>query len=71
MLAIKTPNKTMTMSEIRIKAEALGLMPKKMKKTELIHEIQRAEGCTPCYGNSQGACSYTDCCFMKDCLKIS
>ena len=62
--------KNMNMPEIRRKAEVLGITPGKMKKVELIHTIQMAEGCTPCFGRSDGQCSYTDCCFIKDCLKI-
>jgi len=62
--------KQMNMPEIRLKAEALGITPGKMKKAELIHAIQRAEGYRPCFGTSNGRCPYTDCCFMKDCLKI-
>ena len=59
----------MTMPEVKTKAKALGLVPGKMKKGELIHAIQTAEGCTPCFGHSGGQCPYTDCCFMQDCLK--
>lgn len=70
MPATNQTTKSMNMPEIRMKAIALGLEPGKMKKTELIHSIQVAEGCTPCFGKSGGQCPYTDCCFMKDCLKI-
>ena len=44
--------KRMTMPEIKAKARDLGITPGKMKKTELIHRIQSAEQCTPCYGTS-------------------
>ena len=44
-------------------------IPGKMKKNELIHAIQGAEGNTQCFGWSNGQCSNLDCCFMKDCLK--
>jgi len=57
------------MSYIKQKAKGLGIIPGKMKKAELIHAVQIAEGCTPCYGRSNGQCPHTDCCFMKDCLK--
>ena len=57
------------MTEIRDKAEALGIRPGKMKKAELIHSIQTTEGCTPCFGRSNGQCGNIDCCFMHDCLK--
>ena len=69
MTTIKTTAKGMTLPEIRMKAKALGLKPGRMKKAELIHAIQLAEGYTPCFGTSDGNCSQTDCCFLKDCLK--
>lgn len=59
----------MTMPEIKAKARGLGIRPGKMKKTELIHAIQSAEGCTPCFGWSGGECPHVECCFMPDCLK--
>jgi len=69
MPATAVTNKPMTMSYIKQKAKGLGIIPGKMKKAELIHAVQIAEGCTPCYGRSNGQCPHTDCCFMKDCLK--
>jgi len=70
MPATKVADKSMSMSEIKMKAKSLGLSPGKMSKIELIHSIQSAEGNTPCFGKSHGQCPYTNCCFMKDCLKI-
>ncbi len=69
MPATIVARKSVSMSEIKAKANYLGITPGKMKKPELIHAIQTAEGCTPCFGRSNGQCSNTDCCFMKDCLK--
>ena len=69
MTATKVADKRMTMPQIKIKAIGLGIDPGKMKKPELIHTIQTAEGNAPCYGRSNGQCPYTDCCFRKDCLK--
>jgi hypothetical protein len=69
MTATKVADKRMTMPEIKMKAKELGIEHGKMKKPELIHAIQTAEGNTPCFGRSNGQCPYTDCCFMKDCLK--
>jgi hypothetical protein len=63
-------NRTMTMSQVKQKAKSLGVKPGKMKKAELIHSIQKAEGYTPCFGSSSGNCPYIDCCFMPDCLTI-
>jgi len=70
MPATIVAQKSISMSEIKAKAKTLGIIPGKMKKPELIHAIQIAEGYTPCFGRSNGQCSNTDCCFMKDCLKI-
>ncbi|HUT29442.1 MAG TPA: Rho termination factor N-terminal domain-containing protein [Sedimentisphaerales bacterium] len=61
--------RSVQISEIREKAESRGIVPGNMKKAELIHAIQAAEGCTQCFGRSNGQCAYTDCCFMQDCLK--
>jgi len=70
MASVKVIERTMKMAEIKDKAKALGINPGKMKKTELIHAIQAAEGHNPCFGRSNGQCPYVDCCFMGDCLKI-
>lgn len=70
MLATKTAQKAMTMNEIKQKAKNLGVNPGKMVRVDLIHSIQMAEHCTPCYGKSNGQCPYTGCCFMPDCLKL-
>jgi len=71
MPAAKTiEKKSMKMTEVKEKAKALGITPGKMKKVEIIHAIQIAEGNRPCFGTSNGQCIYTDCCFLEDCLKI-
>jgi hypothetical protein len=69
MPMIDASSKVMTMSEIKIKAKALGIDGGKMKKTELVHAIQKAEGFTPCYGRSNGSCPWTQCCWRSDCFK--
>jgi hypothetical protein len=61
----------MKMEDIRKKARKLGINTGKMGKAELIHAIQRTEGNTPCFGNSNnGNCPYTNCCFRSDCFKV-
>ena len=45
----------MKMTEIRQKAKTIGIMPKKMKKEELIHEIQRTESNTVCFGKAENS----------------
>ena len=59
----------MKMIEIREKAIGLGIKPRAMRKTDLIHAIQRIEGYTQCYGNLNGDCQQEDCCFRDDCIK--
>ncbi len=71
MIATEVVPKCMTMAEIREKAKAVDVCPGKMKKAELVRSIQIAEGSTPCFGRSDAQCTYADCCFMQDCLKIS
>jgi len=69
MTMINVAPKITTMSEIKIKAKALGIDCGKMKKTELIHAIQKAEGFTACYGCSTGRCPWTQCCWRGDCFR--
>ncbi len=71
MTATTVAPKRMTIPEIRAKAKALGITPGKMKKADLIHAIQTAEGCTPCYGRSNGDCPWTQCCWRADCFKTN
>ncbi|MHC4574777.1 MAG: Rho termination factor N-terminal domain-containing protein [Planctomycetota bacterium] len=60
----------MKVTELRKKAKSFGIDTGRMKKAELIHSIQKAEGYTACFGKSDGQCPHTDCCFMEDCLKV-
>jgi hypothetical protein len=61
----------MTIIELRKKAISLGIKPGKMKKLELVHAIQKAQGNFACYGSTNGNCDQVKCCFRKDCLKIN
>ena len=70
MIAINNAPSSMKMGELRERAKSFGISCGKLKKTELIWAIQKAEGFTVCYGSSNGGCPNFDCCFMKDCLKI-
>jgi hypothetical protein len=69
MLKLKNKPKAMTMTEIKNKAKNLGINPGKMKKVQLIHEIQKTEGNYPCFGSAVDWCEHSDCCFMNDCFK--
>ena len=70
MPAAKVLEKSMKVAEVKMKAKNLGIAPGRMRKAELVHAIQLAEGYSPCFGRSNGQCSYDDCCFMADCLKL-
>jgi len=68
MSPISVAQKSLSLSEIKARAKTLGVnVTSKMKKAELIHAIQVAEGCTPCYGRSNGNCQWTHCCWRSDC----
>jgi hypothetical protein len=67
---VASKSKRMNISQLKIKAENLGINPEKMKKTELIHTIQKAEGFTPCFGTTNGYCPQEACCFRDDCLTL-
>lgn len=69
MMSASVVAKRMTMPEVRERAKMMGITPGKMKKAELIHSIQMAEGCTPCYGRSNGQCPWLECCWRSDCFK--
>lgn len=52
-------------------AKSLGIKPRKLKKIDLIHEIQKAEHNYPCYGTTNGDCDQLACLWRDDCLKIA
>ena len=58
----------MKMNEVKAKAKAVGIESGKMKKSDLIRAVQKAEGYNACYGSEGAAdCQQTACCFMVDC----
>ncbi len=60
----------MKMPDIKKKAKALGINSMKMKKSDLILSIQKAEGNTVCFGTGTPACPYTNCCWREDCIDL-
>ena len=57
-----------TVKELRTMAKDLDVKgTNKMRKEDLIHAIQLAEGHTDCFGRIPD-CRQTDCLFMPDCL---
>jgi hypothetical protein len=59
----------MTMYEIRVIANKIGINPKKMNKMDLIRLIQIQEWNTPCFKTAGSYCDQADCLWRSDCLK--
>ena len=64
----KVKKSGMDLADIKAKAQALGLIPGKLKKAELILAIQSAEKNTPCFGSGTPACPHMVCCWRIDCI---
>ncbi len=61
----------MRLAEIKEKARKMGLTRERMRKGELIREIQGKEGNLPCFGTSQvETCGEGGCLWKADCLKV-
>ncbi len=60
----------MKAADINAKAKGLGISPGKMKKEDVIKQIQRVEGNFDCFGTAtNGECDQIDCCWKELCLK--
>lgn len=58
----------MKMDEIKDIAKGLGIKPGKMKKSDLILEIQREEGNEQCYNSGKkDVCGQDACAWREDC----
>lgn len=59
----------MDLKEIKEKAKKMGIRSKiGMKKENLIHSIQAAEGNFPCFGTAKDYCDQLGCNWRNDCL---
>jgi hypothetical protein len=58
----------MTVTEIRKRAQELGIKASKMTKEEAVRAIQEKEGNYPCFGTASGFCDQSGCCWREDCL---
>ncbi len=59
----------MGLKEIKEKVKKLGIEPKRgIKKENLVHAIQIAEGNFPCFGTAKDYCDRLGCCWRNDCL---
>ena len=62
----------MTMQEIREIAKSKNLATGKLKKAELIRNIQKAEGYSGCFATScVNECNQIDCLWGEDCMKVA
>lgn len=59
----------MKMAELREKARQIGIKPRKLKKKDLIHAIQQAEGNPDCYGTAEDYCDQENCSYRDNCIK--
>lgn len=61
----------MKLQEIKVIAKTKGIKVGNLKKPDLIHAIQRAEGNFDCFGSaSSGYCDQVDCLWRGDCLVL-
>jgi len=58
----------MKVTDIKDIAKSMDIKPGKMRKAELIHAIQEAEGNFPCFGTADGSCDQMQCIWREDCL---
>jgi hypothetical protein len=56
------------MKDIKKKAREIGVKTTKMKKIDLIHAIQRAEGYSECF-KTKDVCDQVECCWRSACIK--
>ena len=60
----------MNIKDIQSIARSMNLKPGKLKKTDLIHLIQKEEGNNVCYASSVvSSCGQETCLWRTDCLK--
>jgi Rho termination factor, N-terminal domain len=58
----------MKLDEIKKIAEQYGIKPGKMKKADLVREIQKLEGNNSCYDTGQSeSCGQAQCSWRVDC----
>lgn len=62
----------MDLKKVKDIAKSKSVEPGKMKKTEIIKAIQRAEGNFDCFGSASEAryCDQQRCIWRKDCLSL-
>jgi hypothetical protein len=67
----KKQEEKMKIQEIRKLGKAKGVKAVKLKKTDIIQLIQRAEGNFDCYGTAySGYCDQFSCLWREDCFTL-
>jgi len=62
----------MNFNEIRKMARGMGINTYRMKKTDLVQEIQQAESNIECYGTERvDYCNEHECLWRNDCLSLN
>lgn len=70
--ALKYRGETMNFNEIRKMASGMGINTYRLKKTDIIRSIQRAEKNIECFGTERvGYCSEDNCLWRKDCISLN
>jgi hypothetical protein len=60
----------MRLSEIEKKARDLGIKDTwKFSKKDLVRNIQRTEGNSPCFASGNRTCDQHRCCWRPDCIR--
>ena len=58
----------MNLSDVKAKAKKIGVKPCRMKKADLIREIQKAERNLACFGTDPYRCNQFSCYWRDDCI---
>ena len=58
----------MKLTEVRERAEQLGVKTGRKRKADLIRDIQTAEGNFACFGSAHDFCDQHRCRWREDCL---
>jgi len=59
----------MLLIQVIERAKRLGINSNNKGKTELIHEIQLMEHCSPCFGRKLNNPYCQNCCWVEDCFQ--
>jgi len=60
----------MKMNDVVKRAKGFGINTRAAKKSDLIKQIQKAEGNFDCFGTAIAYCDQWVCCFREDCLPL-